>query len=115
MLGRSEEVEYDIGVVVVADHAASGAGERVRRSDSSDRRCECRRLGAALGLGECGVPVYLRTEWLGHGMFGDVRRGGVDDPQRVALGSVAGVAPRRDAVATEDASDLVHVFVAELR
>ena len=42
-------------------------------------------------------------------VLGDVRRGGVDDPERVLLGLLAGVAPRGDAVAAEDAADGLRV------
>ena len=59
--------------------------------------------------GSGGVPVQRRAERLGLAVLGDVRLGGVDDPQRVRLGLLAGVAPRGDAVAAEDAADRLRV------
>ena len=78
------------------------------------RRREGGGLGAALGLRQGGVPLERRTERLGPGVLGDVGGGGVDDPEAVGLGLLAGVAPRGDAVAAEDAAAGLRVLLLDL-
>ena len=75
----------------------------------ADRRRQRRGLGPPLGLRQRGVPLQRRPERLGLGVLGDVGRGGVDDPQRVLLGLLRGVAPGGDAVPAEDAADRLRV------
>ena len=104
----AEELEDDVGVGEVADHRA------VRRGDAADGRREGGGLGAALGLRQGGVPLERRTERLGLGVLGDVGGGGVDDPEAVGLGLLAGVAPRGDAVAAEDAAAGLRVLLLDL-
>ena len=103
VLGGGQEVQHHGRVGEVTDHRPVLAG------DATDRRREGGRLGKALGLRQGGVPVEGRTERLGLAVLGDVRRGGVDDPERVLLGLGAGLAPGRDAVAAEDAADRLRV------
>ena len=82
----------------MADHRPVLAG------DAADGRREGGGLRKTLGLRQRGVPVEGRTERLGLAVLGDVRRGGVDDPERVALRLLTGLAPRGDAVAAKDAA-----------
>ena len=103
MLGGAEEVEDHVGVGEVPDHRPVGRGQ------PADGGGDGGGLGATLGLGEGGVPVQRRAERLGPAVLGDVGRGGVDDPEAVLLGLLAGVAPRGDAVAAEDAADRLRV------
>jgi hypothetical protein len=107
VLGGGEEVEHDVAVGEVAHHRL------VLRGDLADRRDERGRL-QAVGLGQGGRAVERRAERLGARVLLDVRRGGVDDPQRVRLGILAGVAPRGDAVAAEDAADRIGVLCLDL-
>ena len=74
------------------------AAARARRSASRQR----------------GVPVEDRAERLGPAVLGEVGGGGLDDPERVLLALVRGVAPRGDAVPAEDAADRLRVVGLDL-
>jgi hypothetical protein len=103
VLGAGQEVEHGGVVAEVADLWSVG------RNQSADGRGQGGRLGPAFRLGKGSVPVECRTERLGAGVGGDVFGGGVDDPERVLLALLAGVAPRGDAVPAEDAADGIRV------
>ena len=103
VLGRGEEVEDDVAVGEVADHRLVGGREPA--DGGGDRRG----LGPAFGLGERGVAVQCWSEGFGFRVFGDVGRGGVDDPQAVGLGLLRGLPPGGDAMPAEDAADRLGV------
>ena len=59
------------------------------------------------------IAGELVAEGLGGTVLGDVCGGGLDDPQRVAFGVVAGVAPCSDAVPAQDAADRLRVMLPD--
>ena len=110
VLCRCKEVEHDVGVVVVADHRTALAGMGVDRGDASNSRRKGRCSLMPFALGKRLVAIEWSTERLGLGVLGDVRRGGVDDPERVALSLVTRVTPRGDPVPAENAADRIGMF-----
>jgi hypothetical protein len=101
---RGKEVEDD---GVVGEVPTIGLSVEAIAADGRER-------GAALARRSSSGSARSRpagAEGLGLAVLGDVLLGGVDDPERVGLGLFAGVAPRGDAVAAEDAADRLRVLL----
>ena len=106
---RGQEVEDDPVVGEVADHRA------VLRGDAAQQRGELGGAGAALRGRQRLVLLHAGTERQLLRVLLDVALGGADDPERVLLRLRAGVAPRGDAVPTEDAADRLRVGLLDGR
>ena len=109
VLGVRQEVQDDVGVGEVADHRAV-APRRCRGSSARGRRPW---RGARPPAGRR-TPSSAGPNGSAFAVLGDVGRGGLDDPERVGLGLLAGVAPGGDAVAAEDAADGLRVLLLDL-
>ena len=86
----------------------------VGRGDAADGRGEGRGAGPALRIRQCLEARADAAEGLRLAVLGDVRGGGVDDPQGVLLGLLRGVAPGGDAVSAEDAAHGIRVLPLDL-
>ncbi len=109
MVLRGEEVEDDLVVGEVPDHRAVG------RRDAAQQWSDLGGAGTALRRGQGLVLLQARTERQLLGVLLDVALGGADDPERVLLRLGAGVAPRGDAVAAQDAADRLRVGLLDRR
>src|SRR4051795_872969 len=105
MLGAGQELEDDVGIREAADLGL------VRRREPADHRSEDGRPVPALGLGQRLVARKRWAERLGSAALGQETLRRPDDLQGVGLALLAGVSPRGDAVATEDAADRLRVLL----
>ena len=108
VLDRGEEVEDDVGVGEVPDLRLVGARE------AADHRRQRGGLDPPLGVRQRLVAGQRRTERLGPAALGEEALRRPDDLQGVGLALLAGVAPRGDAVAAEDAADRLRVLLRDL-